>query len=99
MSQLWGDVLSTADSPDDAGRLLVCFDFEGSFGMPYDVPYDMNKAAGLILEQLAQYQAHAVFFVVGRIVEEHPDIVQSMAAGGHEIGLHGYQHENLANMT
>lgn len=88
--------MSTSESPNDSGRLLVCFDFEGSFGMPHDVPYDINKAADLILEQLAQYQAHAIFFVVGRIVEEHPEIVQAMAAGGHEIGLHGYQHESLS---
>ena len=47
------------------GRLLVCFDFEGSFGMPHDVPYDVGKAASLILERLASYEAHAVFFIRG----------------------------------
>jgi peptidoglycan/xylan/chitin deacetylase (PgdA/CDA1 family) len=79
------------------GRLLVCFDFEGSFGMPHDVAYDVGKAASLILERLASYKAHAVFFIVGRIIEEHPDVVQAIAAGGHEIGLHGYEHDDLSS--
>jgi peptidoglycan/xylan/chitin deacetylase (PgdA/CDA1 family) len=30
------------------------------------------------------------------MVEEHPEVVASIAAAGHEIGLHGYEHDNLA---
>ena len=78
------------------GRLVVSFDFEGSYGMPYDVPYDVEASTQLILEELARYQARAVFFVVGRMVEEHPQVVRVMAEAGHEIGLHGYNHDNLA---
>ena len=33
------------------------------------------------------HQASAVFFVVGRMVEDYPDIVHTIAAAGHEIGL------------
>ena len=83
-------------SPDDPGRLLVCFDFEGSYGMPHQVPYDLEVGAGLILAKLAEYRARAVFFVVGRMVEEHPEVVRALAAAGHEIGLHGYDHDHLA---
>jgi peptidoglycan/xylan/chitin deacetylase (PgdA/CDA1 family) len=83
-------------SPDGPGRLLLCFDFEGTYGMPYDVPYDVAASARLILAELARYQARAVFFVVGRMVEEHPQVVQALAAAGHEIGLHGYDHDDLA---
>jgi hypothetical protein len=83
-------------SVDSHGQLLVCFDFEGSYGMPYDLPYDVNKGADLILAELGQYDAHAVFFVVGRMVEDHPDVVHAIAAAGHEIGLHGYEHDHLS---
>jgi len=80
-----------------AGRVLVCFDFEGSYGMPHkSAPYDLARGANIILEELASQQASAVFFVVGRMVEEHPDVVRAIAAAGHEIGLHGYEHDNLA---
>jgi peptidoglycan/xylan/chitin deacetylase (PgdA/CDA1 family) len=78
------------------GRLLVCFDFEGSHGMPHEVPYDLHKGTELILAELAQHNAHAVFFVVGRMVEDNPDLIRTIAAAGHEIGLHGYEHQHLS---
>jgi peptidoglycan/xylan/chitin deacetylase (PgdA/CDA1 family) len=88
--------MGEAASPGTSRRMLICFDFEGSYGMPYDVPYDLHAAARAILDVLARYQARAVFFVVGRMVEEHPDVVQALADAGHEIGLHGYDHDDLA---
>ena len=34
--------------------MLVCFDFEGSYGMPHKgVPYDLARGASVILEELA----------------------------------------------
>ncbi len=81
---------------DNRGVLLVCFDFEGSYGMPHNVPYDVGRSASLILAELAHHQASAVFFVVGRMVEDYPDIVHTIAAAGHEIGLHGYDHDHLS---
>ena len=89
--------METSGSADDPGRMLVCFDFEGSYGMPHKgMPYDLARGASVILEELASQQASAVFFVVGRMIEEHPDVVQAIAGAGHEIGLHGYEHDNLA---
>jgi len=83
-------------SSSKASRLLVCFDFEGSYGMPHDAPYDIEASARMLLGILARYQASATFFVVGRLVEEHPQIVHALADAGHEIGLHGYDHDDLA---
>lgn len=89
--------MKTSDPVSDPGRLLVCFDFEGSYGMPHkSEPYDLTKGTHDILETLAEQQASAVFFIVGRMVEEHPDVVQAIAAAGHEIGLHGYEHDHLS---
>ena len=78
------------------GRLLVCFDFEGSYGMPHDEPFDVAKSAEIILGELGRHEARAVFFVVGRMAEDHPEVVRSLAAAGHEIGLHGYEHDDLS---
>src|ERR1700761_4721693 len=91
---------STGDNMTDVqdrGRLLVCFDFEGGYGMPHEVPFDVRRSAGLILDELARHEAQAVFFIVGRMVEDHPDVVQDIANAGHEIGLHGYEHDDLSN--
>lgn len=89
--------MQTPPTENSHGQLLLCFDFEGSYGMPYDFPYDLARNTERILAELARYDAHAVFFVVGRLVEEHPDVVQAIATAGHEIGMHGYEHENLAH--
>ncbi len=35
------------------------------------------------------------FFVVGRKVEAHPDVVKEIVARGHELGLHSYAHDRL----
>jgi peptidoglycan/xylan/chitin deacetylase (PgdA/CDA1 family) len=87
---------ATMTNETGRGRLLVCFDFEGSYGMPYEVPFDLHRSAKLILEELARHSAQAVFFVVGRMVEDHPEVVREIADAGHEIGLHGYEHDHLA---
>jgi len=64
--------------------------------MPYEVPFDLHRSARLILDELALHGVRAVFFVVGRMVEDHPDIVADIARAGHEIGLHGYEHDDLS---
>jgi peptidoglycan/xylan/chitin deacetylase (PgdA/CDA1 family) len=84
-------------SVTDSGRLLVCFDFEGSYGMPHEVSFDARRSARLILDELGQHSAQAVFFIVGRMVEDLPDVVRDIAAAGHEIGLHGYEHDDLSS--
>jgi len=88
---------ATMNNATDRGRLLVCFDFEGSYGMPHEVPFDIHRSARLILDELARHSAQAVFFVVGRMVEDHPEVVRDIADAGHHIGLHGYEHDDLSS--
>src|ERR1700709_19049 len=51
-----------------------------------------------ILELLAHLRVPATFFVPGYIAEMHPRMLEAIVAGGHEIGLHGYLHEKLAQL-
>jgi peptidoglycan/xylan/chitin deacetylase (PgdA/CDA1 family) len=46
-----------------------------------------------ILDRLEQGGARATFFVVGRNVERHPEIVRDAHRRGHEIGIHLYSHD------
>ena len=43
-----------------------------------------------ILSTLQDKQQHATFFVMGWWAERHPDVLQQIAAGGHEIASHGH---------
>ncbi|MEK8129529.1 polysaccharide deacetylase family protein [Paenibacillus filicis] len=46
----------------------------------------------VILDLLKQYEAKATFFVVGKRVEQHPELVKREIAEGHEIANHTYSH-------
>lgn len=50
-----------------------------------------------VLDLLADYQARATFFVIGQSLESHPGIGRRMAAEGHVIGNHSWQHSRWQN--
>jgi peptidoglycan/xylan/chitin deacetylase (PgdA/CDA1 family) len=45
-----------------------------------------------VLDALAREGARATFFVLGRQVERHPEVVRRMVAEGHQVASHGYDH-------
>jgi peptidoglycan/xylan/chitin deacetylase (PgdA/CDA1 family) len=47
-----------------------------------------------VLQLLAEYDARATFFVLGRQAKEHPKLLKQIAAAGHTIGSHGMQHRD-----
>lgn len=51
-----------------------------------------------VLEQLARAGARATFFLVGKKAQAHPQLVREIAAAGHEIGLHGFDHDRLFSL-
>lgn len=48
-----------------------------------------------LLEVLAKHDAKATFFLIGRFVEQRPDIVREVVKAGHVIGNHTFTHPNL----
>src|SRR5215471_16373990 len=48
-----------------------------------------------LLEVLAKHDAKATFFLIGRFVEQRPDIVRAVVKGGHVIANHTFTHPNL----
>jgi peptidoglycan/xylan/chitin deacetylase (PgdA/CDA1 family) len=48
-----------------------------------------------VLEILARSGVRATFFVVGRKVEDHPEVLRAIVAAGHGVGLHSYAHDRL----
>src|SRR2546426_12459020 len=41
-----------------------------------------------LLEVLAKHEVHATFFLIGRYVQQRPDIARDIAKAGHAIGNH-----------
>ncbi|MGH3318566.1 MAG: polysaccharide deacetylase family protein [Streptosporangiaceae bacterium] len=71
------------DSPNDIQRGM----FAGEVGVPR------------MLEMFKRYDIPASWFIPGHSVETFPDQVKMIVDAGHEIGAHGYSHENPIAMS
>jgi|GEM_PF-1397111 len=52
-----------------------------------------------LLSVLDRYDLEVTFFPRGKWLEDHPDLVGDIVAGGHEIGSHSYTHPHLTKMS
>ncbi len=77
-------VAVTPTVDDDAPSVLLTYD---------DGPDPESTPA--VLRELAAADARATFFVLGTRVKLYPDVLRSVAAEGHEIGLHGADHRRV----
>jgi peptidoglycan-N-acetylglucosamine deacetylase len=71
------------DSPSDIQRGM----FSGEVGSPR------------LLKLFERYGLRTSWFVPGHSLETFPEQMKEVAAAGHEIGAHGYSHENPVAMT
>ncbi|MEU6599601.1 polysaccharide deacetylase family protein [Streptomyces flaveolus] len=71
------------ESPDDISRGL----FAGEVGVPR------------VLELFRRYDLTQTFFWPGHSIETFPQQFDACVAAGHEIGVHGYSHENPIAMS
>ncbi len=71
------------DSPADISRGL----FAGEVGVPR------------LLKLFDRLGIKTTWFIPGHSIETFPQEVKQVAAEGHEIGVHGYSHENPISMT
>lgn len=96
------------------GRLhvLLTFDVDADSSVrgPYsgcpDEPVARSKGqfgpkVGLprILNLLDKYAIKATFFVPGWTADTYPENMKEIVRRGHEMGVHGYKHENLAQLN
>ena len=76
-------------TPDDEGAVVyLTFD---------DGPHPVHTPQ--VLDVLARYGARATFFVVGSLAQAYPNIIQRIAAEGHTIANHTWNHEDLAGLS
>jgi peptidoglycan/xylan/chitin deacetylase (PgdA/CDA1 family) len=81
-SQLFGPTLIAGTDPTEAA---LTYD---------DGPNDF--ATDALLDLLAQHNARATFFMIGRFVRERPELVRRVHAAGHLIGNHTQTHPWLS---
>jgi peptidoglycan-N-acetylglucosamine deacetylase len=79
----WLGSYAGEDSPDDISRGL----FAGEVGSPR------------LLNLFKKYNLRTTWFIPGHSAETFPDEMKAVAEAGHEVGVHGYSHENPIAMT
>jgi polysaccharide deacetylase family protein (PEP-CTERM system associated) len=52
-----------------------------------------------ILRLLDEHSARATFFVLGWVADRHPQLVRDIQTAGHELGVHGFWHRCIFDMT
>lgn len=69
---------------------------------PADAPLgrhaSVTRTLPRILDLLARTDVRATFFVEGLNAELYPDALREIAAAGHEVAYHGWQHERWADL-
>lgn len=70
--------------PRGSKKLALTFD---------DGPNDPHTPR--LLEVLAKHGVRATFFMLGKFVQQRPDIAREVANAGHVIGNHTFSHPNL----
>ena len=54
---------------------------------------------GRLLELLARHGATGTFFTLGWVAERQPAMIKAIAAAGHEVASHGYDHRRVTEQT
>ena len=80
-SQLYGRTIIRAANPR---QLAFTYD---------DGPNDPHTQR--LLEILAKHEVRATFFLIGRYVQQRPQIAREVAQAGHALGNHTFTHPNL----
>ena len=75
-----------ATTPSGKPALYLTFD---------DGPSPFTAA---ILDVLAEHHAKATFFVIGKQVPEHAELVRRIVAEGHRIGNHSWSHQSYTKL-
>jgi peptidoglycan-N-acetylglucosamine deacetylase len=66
--------------------------------LTFDISWG-DKYSPSILDTLKKNDVKATFFIMGPWAVKYPDIARRSAMDGHEVGSHGYKHENYGEKT
>jgi polysaccharide deacetylase family protein (PEP-CTERM system associated) len=89
-------------------KILLSFDFEDWHqlvhrGLGHET-WDsrgnaLERQTAAIFELLDELGAKATFFVLGLTAERYPDLVRAIAAAGHDLACHGYEHRRVPTQS
>lgn len=72
---------------------------DGLFSNDSSVISTVEENVDRYLKLFSENNVKATFFVLGFVVEQHPEMVKKIAREGHEIASHGYAHQLVYKQT
>jgi peptidoglycan-N-acetylglucosamine deacetylase len=89
-------------------KILLSFDFEDWHQLVHrglgQTDWDsrghaLERQTAATFELLDELGAKATFFVLGLTAERYPDLVRAIAAAGHDLACHGYEHRRVPTQS
>jgi hypothetical protein len=95
------------DSVTDTKPIALGIDFEHIRHTPAyrcldsknEISVDISAVTDRLLALFDQYDTNVTFFVVSELAEEHPEAIQRIDQGGHEIASHTKYHRSLPDLS
>ena len=81
---------------EDFGQMFGKYKF-GEITEP--IKGTIERQTKIILDLFDENNTKATFFILGVLAEYKPEIVKEIASRGHEIALHGHNHEPMFTLT
>lgn len=96
----WGSIVATALTVDFEEWFHICgFAGEGGSLEGRALPSRAEPDAERLLSLFDRHGIRATFFCVGTVAARHPAAVRRIAAQGHEIASHGWEHHEAFRMS
>ena len=64
-----------------------------------EIPSRVERNIDRLLQLFSEHRVNATFFSLGWIAERHPEMMRRIAAEGHELASHGYDHTRVDHLT
>ncbi|MFC3313165.1 polysaccharide deacetylase family protein [Falsigemmobacter intermedius] len=61
--------------------------------------FGLREGIWRVLDLLERFDIRGSFYVPGAVAEAHPYLLPRLIAGGHEVGLHGWFHEFVTEIS
>ena len=107
----FADPLGELPTQEELAQVILSFDveehdrIEAAAGLAVhpalkaDYRRRVAPATRWLLDELAQFDAKATFYVVGETARRNKALVRDMVEAGHEVGSHSWDHQRVHNLT
>ena len=82
----------------DYGYLTIFHDYEGKYALP-QVTTACEIGVNYILDVEKEYNIKATYNIVGKLINDYPEIVQRIIDDGHELASHSFDHKIMADLS